>query len=362
MKDAGHDRNGDPHDYGTETGKPTLPRVHGPGPQCSGGAAIDHDETGVCDHGPAAPQQAAPVDSFTEAVIRRFALLAGAAAIENLPQDYECDPGRGDAVKLLRRMAEHRTPAEQPTGLTWEARAEHAVSLYALTAIERDDALAEVKRLRCMYDAAEERTDDLIREREELIEQRDRLAELEATTLRAAADRITALGRARGWSIWAADFIHPDREFIDPGVPAVKAQPYGDPNAYGPTGLRCGCGRAAHSNLTTCRPDSPEDPHDSPLHHDYRLSHDLPEPSTWVGATELVSERKVAAVAATGIVGYRQNQGRLLHCLEHKPAPASRYGDFHEVTADDLDNGGVCAHPKCGRDLLAAFGRRGGSR
>lgn len=36
--------------------------------------------------------------------------------------------------------------------------------------------------------------------------------------------------------------------------------PWGDPIAYGPTGIPCGCGRDAHSNLTPCRPDTPEDP------------------------------------------------------------------------------------------------------
>lgn len=45
-------------------------------------------------------------------------------------------------------------------------------------------------------------------------------AAIEAATLRTAADRITALGKARGWSIWAADFVHPDREFVDTGGPA----------------------------------------------------------------------------------------------------------------------------------------------
>ncbi|WP_098007883.1 hypothetical protein [Streptomyces sp. sk226] len=79
------------------------------------------------------------------------------------------------------------------------------------------------------------------------------------------------------------------------------------------------------------------------------------EPPAWSGATELASDREIARVAATGIVGYRQDQGRLLHCLAHKPAPASRWADFHEVGADDLDDGGFCVHPRCGRDLLAAW-------
>ncbi|NEB42276.1 hypothetical protein [Streptomyces sp. SID14515] len=77
--------------------------------------------------------------------------------------------------------------------------------------------------------------------------------------------------------------------------------------------------------------------------------------TTWAGATELASDGEIARVAGTDVVGYRQNQGRLLHCLAHKPVPASRYADFHEVGADDLDDGGICVYRDCGRDLLAAW-------
>ncbi|MFD7428434.1 hypothetical protein ACFV6Z_15500 [Streptomyces sp. NPDC059818] len=79
------------------------------------------------------------------------------------------------------------------------------------------------------------------------------------------------------------------------------------------------------------------------------------EAAKWRGATELAPDREIQALAATGLVGYRQGNGRLLHCLAHKPAPASRWADFHEVTADDLDDGGMCVHPRCGRDLLARW-------
>ncbi|NEA19839.1 hypothetical protein [Streptomyces halstedii] len=108
------------------------------------------DEEGEQPSTPAEPKptQAVPGDLFTEAAIRHSALTAGADAIEALPQDYECDPGRGDAVKLLRRMAAFHTTAEQPTGLTWEARTEHAVRLYATTAIKLEDARAENAKLR----------------------------------------------------------------------------------------------------------------------------------------------------------------------------------------------------------------------
>ncbi|MFE2047940.1 hypothetical protein ACFXAS_05495 [Streptomyces sp. NPDC059459] len=73
----------------------------------------------------------------------------------------------------------------------------------------------------------------------------------------------------------------------------------------------------------------------------------------WRGATEVISDREVERLAATGLVGYRQGLGRLLYCLHHKPVPASRWADFHEVTSDDLPDGGICVHPRCGADLLA---------
>lgn len=80
-----------------------------------------------------------------------------------------------------------------------------------------------------------------------------------------------------------------------------------------------------------------------------------PEAPVWRGATEVASDREIAARAAAGLVGYRQDNGRLLHCLAHRPAPASRHADFHEVGADDLDDGGICVHWDCGRDLLATW-------
>lgn len=48
--------------------------------------------------------------------IRAEALLKAADAVEGLPQDDECDPGRGDAVDLLRRMADEGTEKGTPEG------------------------------------------------------------------------------------------------------------------------------------------------------------------------------------------------------------------------------------------------------
>ncbi|MEU4178176.1 hypothetical protein [Streptomyces sp. NPDC026589] len=173
------------------------------------------------------------LDPFTEAAVRRGALLGGADAIEALPQDYECDPGRGDAVKLLRRLAGLTATTEQPAGLTWEARAEHAVRLYATTAIELEDARRENGRLRDRLAELEQGQADadhldaehpdtiaaLVDEIADDIPHR-RAPQIAATYLnrhaRLLASQIAALGQARGWSTWAAEFIHPDREFVDP--------------------------------------------------------------------------------------------------------------------------------------------------
>lgn len=60
---------------------------------------------------------------------------------------------------------------------------------------------------------------------------------------------------------------------------------------------------------------------------------------------------------APDVVAYRSNKGRLLHCLNHVPPPAARYADFHAVTSDDLEDGGICSHPECGVDVLIATGQ-----
>ncbi|MGW4305097.1 zinc finger domain-containing protein [Streptomyces californicus] len=106
------------------------------------------------------------LDPFTEAAVRRGALLGGADAIEALPQDHECDPGRGDAVKLLRRLAGLTSTTEQPTGLTWQDRADHAVRLYATTAIELEDARRENGRLRERLAELEQQRDNAHAERD----------------------------------------------------------------------------------------------------------------------------------------------------------------------------------------------------
>lgn len=47
-----------------------------------------------------------PVVTEHMAQVRAAALREAADAINALPPDFECDPGRGDAANLLRRMAD----------------------------------------------------------------------------------------------------------------------------------------------------------------------------------------------------------------------------------------------------------------
>ncbi|MGC5398059.1 hypothetical protein ACPXCP_20285 [Streptomyces sp. DT20] len=138
---------------------------------------------------PAAEQRPATGDVFTEAAVSRSVLLTGITAIEALPQDFECDPGRGDAVKLLRRLADHYTTSEQPAGLSWEARAEHAVRLYATTAIERDDARTETAQALAQRNAVFATNEQLLAQVEEAGQARIQ-AENAARTLR---HRLTAV-------------------------------------------------------------------------------------------------------------------------------------------------------------------------
>ncbi|MBD0707376.1 MULTISPECIES: hypothetical protein [unclassified Streptomyces] len=99
-------------------------------------------------------------DQFTEAALRRSTYLDAAREADEgaklFPDTMECATAIGALTGLaqrLRRLADHHTTAEQPTGPTWQTRADHATRLYAR---------AEAARLRA--------------ERDELIQQRDRIA------------------------------------------------------------------------------------------------------------------------------------------------------------------------------------------
>jgi len=55
--------------------------------------------------GPHSPDRSEKASSLIGA-FRAEVLREAADAINALPQDYECDPGRGDSAELLRRMAD----------------------------------------------------------------------------------------------------------------------------------------------------------------------------------------------------------------------------------------------------------------
>lgn len=144
-------------------------------------------------------------------------------------------------MKLLRRLAGLTSTTEQPAGLTWEARADHAVRLYATTAIELEDARRENGRLRerlAELEQGQADADALAAEFPDTIaslvdEIADDIPHRRAPHIAAAylnrharllADQITTLGQARSWSTWAAEYIHPDREFIDPSKDDDQAE------------------------------------------------------------------------------------------------------------------------------------------
>ncbi|AIV35562.1 hypothetical protein [Streptomyces sp. CCM_MD2014] len=70
---------------------------------------------------PTSNSPAAPVPvTIAENVVRASACQEAAGRIANLPQDYELDPGRGDAVQLLNRMAaDAHQPGTYPPALPW---------------------------------------------------------------------------------------------------------------------------------------------------------------------------------------------------------------------------------------------------
>lgn len=114
---------------------------------------------------PAAEEQPAPAmpgDLFTAGAIRHAAFTAAAAeatdAVRLFPDTMAFASTIGALEGLadrFRRMAAFHATVEQPTGLTWEARAEHATRLYATTAIELEDARRDVAKLRAERDDAE---------------------------------------------------------------------------------------------------------------------------------------------------------------------------------------------------------------
>lgn len=159
-----------------------------------------------------AAEEATPApagDHFTEAAIRRSAYL-DAASIAAEPGPNTCGCGgcaecaRYYVAEDLRRRADHYTTAEQPTGPTWEARADHAIRLYATTAIERDDARAEAARLRA--------------ERATLIEQRDRITDDTIKALAAETPQTVTVGHVEtALRAWLTDFDYDRHKVLQCG-------------------------------------------------------------------------------------------------------------------------------------------------
>jgi hypothetical protein len=55
------------------------------------------------------------------------------------------------------------------------------------------------------------------------------------------------------------------------------------------------------------------------------------------------------ALDADRVVAYRSTGGWILRCLDHAPTDLTH---FVPVTSDDLEDGGICTDPDCGRDVL----------
>lgn len=71
--------------------------------------------------------------------------------------------------------------------------------------------------------------------------------------------------------------------------------------------------------------------------------------------TWLDSQPPAAPVVRTagGIVAYQSKGGRVLRCLAHAPdLERVDIGDFHQLTSEDLPDGGICTYLDCGRDVL----------
>ncbi|MFE5658322.1 hypothetical protein ACFQ9H_19295 [Streptomyces sp. NPDC056517] len=80
----------------------------------------------------------------------------------------------------------------------------------------------------------------------ELERLRARVAELESTPADLTEPDVDGAGRTHA-------------EYYPTQAPDVPG-PVGDPIAYCPTGISCGCGKDAHSNLVPCEPAPAEDP------------------------------------------------------------------------------------------------------
>ncbi|MEV2203756.1 hypothetical protein AB0E11_27870 [Streptomyces fradiae] len=162
-------------------------------------------------------------------------------------------------VKALLTAMSDAAP-EQPREVTWEARADHAVKLYAQTAIERDDARTEARTLRARIAELEAEAVALQHDKAHVVKAAEARIAGQARRL---ADRISSLGKARGWSTWAADYIHPDREFIDTGENTENEPAAAEPDTAAPTVVRCAHGYGLLRDSCPGCDHEQETPHDA---------------------------------------------------------------------------------------------------
>ncbi|MFI2084367.1 hypothetical protein ACH43Y_28910 [Streptomyces rubiginosohelvolus] len=112
---------------------------------------------------------------------------------------------------------------------------------------------------------------------------RARVAELEAARTKAAADRDA---QVIAWLVKKAGKYR--------GLPRYRQEDTGDVIARLADKLSRGAVRPA------CPPVSPEDPHDSPLHHSYALGRDLPEVTPDPSRDESVAKLRALLGRQTG--------------------------------------------------------------
>jgi hypothetical protein len=68
---------------------------------------------------------------------------------------------------------------------------------------------------------------------------------------------------------------------------------------------------------------------------------------------ERETQAETAPIHDPGVVAYRSEGGHILRCLRHYPDDETfREGDLHPVTAEDLEDGGICTYSTCGADVL----------
>jgi hypothetical protein len=144
-----------------------------------------------------------------------------------------------------------------------------AYALESAQLLQSPETAAELARLRTAWQSARRRAAYSFEMR--LVERRAH--EDTATELVALRDRVTELEALKPASIQTCQKCGAGYTL---GQPCSTCQFKAEMAAA--TGVReCGCPARFERHAWGCPTLPVEDPHDSPLHHDYRLGHDLPE-------------------------------------------------------------------------------------